>query len=143
MSLNSQISHKGRISEITPALTTVEIVSESACGACHAKGLCGVSESKTKIVSVPTRPWDNFNVGDEVSVTLKASMGHKAVWIAYAAPLAVLVAVLLGSTSAGAGELASGLMAIGAVAIYYFVIWLLRGRLQKEYIFNIHIIDND
>ena len=142
MSSSSQISHTGRIVGITPELTTVEIVSESACSSCHAKGLCGASESKTKTVTVATRPWDSFSVGDEVKVTLKASMGHKAVWIAYAAPLAVLVAVLLGSTYAGAGELAAGLLSIGAVAVYYFVIWLLRGRLQNEYIFNI-ISNND
>lgn len=142
MSSSSEITHIGRVASITPELTTVEIVSESACSACHAKGLCGASESTTKTVSVATKPWDSFNVGDEVTVTLKTSMGHKAVWIAYVAPLAVLVAVLLGSTGAGAGELAAGLLAIGAVAIYYFVIWLLRGRLQNEYKFNI-ISNND
>lgn len=142
MSSSSEISHAGRIIDITPSVTTVEIVSESACSACHAKGLCGVSESKTKTVQVPTRGWDSFKVGDEVSVVLKASMGHKAVWIAYVAPLAVLMAVILGTSGLGMGELASGLTALGAVAAYYFVVWLFRARLKSEYIFNI-IRNND
>ena len=142
MSSSSEISHAGRIIDITPSVTTVEIVSESACSACHAKGLCGVSESKTKTVQVPTRGWDSFKVGDEVSVVLKASMGHKAVWIAYVAPLAVLMAVILGASGLGMGELASGLTALGAVAAYYFVVWLFRARLKSEYIFNI-IRNND
>ena len=49
----------------------------------------------------------------------------------------VLVAALLGTLSAGGSELLAGLVAIGAVALYYGVIWLLRERLRNEYIFNI------
>ncbi len=136
-SYNSEITHRGRIVSITPEFTTVEIVSESACAACHAKGLCSLGDSKVKQVEVPTRGWDNFTVGQEVSVVLRATMGHKAVWLAYGVPLLVLVAALLGILSAGGSELIAGLCAIGAVAVYYGVIWLLRDRLRKEYVFNI------
>ena len=132
-----EISHSGRIVEITPEFTTVEIVSESACSSCHAKGLCSLGESKTKAIQVPTRGWDNYKVGDEVDVTLSASMGHKAVWIAYMIPLALLIAVLLILMGCGVGELSSGLWAMGAVAVYYACIKLFRKRLRNEYIFNI------
>jgi sigma-E factor negative regulatory protein RseC len=137
MSSNSEISHRGRIVSITPEVTTVEIVSESACAACHAKGLCSLGDSTVKQVELPTRGWDNFQPGQEVDVVLRASMGHKAVWLAYVMPLLVMVAVLLGTLSAGGTELLAGLIAIGAVALYYLVIRLLRGRLRNEYIFNI------
>lgn len=132
-----EIFHAGRIVEITPDFTTVEIVSESACSSCHAKGLCSLGESKTKAIQVPTRGWDNYQIGDEVTVTLKASMGHKAVWIAYMIPLALLIAVLLILSGCGVGELASGLWALGAVAVYYLFIRLFGKRLKNEYIFNI------
>ena len=137
MSSYSEISHRGRIVSITPEVTTVEIVSESACAACHAKGLCSLGDSKVKQVELPTRGWDNYTVGQEVSVVLRDTMGHKAVWLAYVVPLIILVAVLLGILSAGGSELSAGLGAIGAVALYYGVIWLLRERLRKEYVFNI------
>ena len=137
MSSNSEISHRGRIVSITPELTTVEIVSESACAACHAKGLCSLGDSTVKQVELPTRGWDSYAVGQEVNVVLRASMGHKAVWLAYVLPLIVMVAALLGTLSAGGTELVVGLVAIGAVALYYLVIWLLRGRLRNEYVFNI------
>ena len=137
MSSYSEITHRGRIVSITPEYTTVEIVSESACADCHAKGLCSLGDSKVKQVEVPTRGWDNYTVGQEVSVVLRATMGHKAVWLAYVVPLLVMVAALLGILSAGGSELAAGLGAIGAVAAYYAVIWLLRDRLRKEYVFNI------
>ena len=137
MSSSSEISHRGRIVAITPEVTTVEIVSESACAACHAKGLCSLGDSTVKQVELPTRGWDNYSVGQEVNVVLRASMGHKAVWLAYVVPLLIMVAVLLGVLSAGGSELLAGLAAIGAIAVYYLIIWLLRGRLKNEYIFNI------
>ncbi|MCR4859427.1 MAG: SoxR reducing system RseC family protein [Bacteroidales bacterium] len=137
MSSSSEISHRGRIVSITPEVTTVRIVSESACSACHAKGLCSLGDSTEKDVELPTRGWDNYEVGDEVDVVLRASMGHKAVWIAYVIPLVLMVAALLGVLAAGGSELLAGLVAIGAIALYYFVIWLLRERLRNEYIFNI------
>lgn len=122
---------------MTPEYTVVEIVSESACGACHARGLCSVSESAVKEITVPTSGWNDLKPGDEVNVNLKASMGHKAVWIAYVIPLAVLVAVVLVMTSSGVSELISGLSGLAAVAACYLVIRLLHGRLNDEYIFNI------
>jgi len=137
MSSSSEISHRGRIVSITPELTTVEIVSESACAACHARGLCSLGDSTVKQVELPTRGWDNYSVGQEVNVVLQASMGHKAVWLAYVVPLILMIVVLLGTLSAGGSELLAGLLAIGAIALYYLVIWLLRGRLRNEYIFNI------
>ena len=132
------VAHRGKIVSITPEFTTVEIISESACSSCHAAGLCGMSEYTKKAIEVPTRSWDSYEVGQEVNVVLRASMGHKAVWLAYVIPLVIMVAVLLGLTAAGAGELVSGIAAIGAAALWYFVLWLLRERLRNEYIFEIN-----
>ena len=131
------IFHKGKIVEITPEYTTVEIVSESACASCHAKGLCGVSESRTKAVQLPTRGWDSFHVGDEVQLVLKSSMGHKAVWLAYVIPLILLLVVLLGLLAAGVGDLVSAAVAFGVIAVWYFGLWLCREKLKTEYTFNI------
>ena len=137
MSSSSEIAHRGRIVSITPEVTTVEIVSEPACAACHAKGLCSLGDSKVKQVELPTRGWDDYSVGQEVNLVLKASMGHKAVWLAYVVPLVVMVAALLGTLAADGGELLAGGLAIGALALYYLGLWLLRNRLKKDYIFNI------
>lgn len=137
------VAHKGRIVQITPQFTTVEIVSESACSSCHAAGLCGMSEYTKKAIEVPTRAWENYSEGQEVNVVLKASMGHKAVWLAYVIPLVVMVAVLLGLLASGAGELMAGLCALCAVALYYLAIWLLRNRLRNQYIFEINNLNTN
>ena len=137
MNSNKDIRHSGKVVEITPELTRVEIISESACSACHAKGLCSLGESKVKVVEVPTSAWMNLKVGDTVDVLLKTSMGFKAVWLAYAVPLVVLVAALMGLLAAGVGEVFAALASIALVALYYLVIWLFRNRLRNEYTFKI------
>ena len=72
---------------------------------------------------VPTKPYANYDVGDEVEVVLKASMGMKAVWLAYCIPLLVLLGVILGLLALGVGEVVAGLSGIAAVGIYYFLLW--------------------
>ena len=131
-----EIGHAGRITEISPDCITVEIVSESACGACHAAGLCGLSEVSRKTVQVPFTLGD-WQVGQEVQVNLRASMGLKAVGIAYIGPLVVLMTVVLALGALGVGELACGLAGIAAAALYYLCIYLLRDKIGKEYSFYI------
>ena len=131
--MGKNVSHKGKVIEMTPEATTVVISSSSACGECHAAGLCGVADMAEKTIEVAPDPYARYKVGDEVEVVLKASMGFKAVWLAYAIPLVVLLAVLLGLLSVGLGELPSALAAIGAVALYYLVLLLLRDKLRNDY----------
>jgi len=129
--------HTGKVVSMTPKTTTVQIVSQSACSECHAAGLCGLSEYTEKAVEVPTSPSATYGVGDEVQVVLKASMGFKAVWIAYFLPLVVLLAITLGLIALGVPEVVSGLAGLGAVALYYLIVWLRRDRLRNEYVFTI------
>lgn len=131
------ISHKGKIVSVTPRTTAVEFTTYSACSSCHAAGLCGMSEYKEKVVEVPTSPYSSYSVGDEVEVVLESSMGLKAVWIAYVVPVLLLMAAILIATKMDLGELVSALIGLGVVALYYFVIWLFRGKLENEYIFRI------
>ena len=133
MSKKNEIRHEGRIVEITPEFTTVEILVSSACAACHAKGLCGMSEAEEKVIMVPTDPYAQHQVGDKVTVMTKMSMGMKAVWISYVIPLIILMILILSLSEIFDSQMLCGLASIGGVALYYFVIWLFRGRLQNEF----------
>lgn len=135
--MKGDVSHTGRIVRITPQVTTVAIEQHGACGSCHAAGLCGMADVTEKAVELPTDPDASYGVGDQVELVLKASMGMKAVWLAYAVPLAVLLAVILGLIAVGVGEVVAGACGIGAVGLYYFVLWLFRDSLRNEYIFTI------
>lgn len=135
---SSDIFHKGRIVSITPELISVEIVSEDACSSCHAKEFCSAGSEKTRLVEVQSVP--GYGLGEEVNLVMKRSMGMKAVWIAYVIPLIVLVLSILAFFESGVPETLSGLLGLGLVAVYYFVVFLFRNRLKNEYSFIIRKI---
>ena len=137
MRKKDEIAHEGRIVEINPEFTTVEILSSSACASCHAKGLCGMSEEEKKLIMVPTDPYTVYEEGEIVDVMTKKSMGLKAVWISYVIPLLILLILILSLSPVIGNEAYKGLAAIGGVALYYFVIWLIRDRLENEFVFYI------
>ena len=137
MAKKNEIAHSGRIVDIDKDFTTVEITVSSACSSCHAKGLCGMSEQEDKIIMVPTDPYTERKVGDEVTVKTKMTMGLKAVWISYVVPLAVLLILILSLSSVFENEYLCGLVAMAGVAVYYFGIWLFRDRLSNEFVFYI------
>ena len=137
MAKSNEITHPGKIIEITPDFTTVEIVVSSACASCHAKSLCGMSEEEDKVIMLPTDPYATYNVGDEVVVCSKMAMGLKAAWISYVIPLAILMTLILVLTSLGVNEFISAISAVGAVGAYYFIICLFREKLQGEFVFYI------
>ena len=135
--MKNEIKHKARVIEMTPEFTTVEVLVSSACAECHAKGLCGMSEVQEKVISLPTDPYAAYNVGDQVELCTKMSMGMKAVWLSYVIPLAVLMILILSLSVVFESEALVGLVSVGGVALYYFVIWLLRERLNNEFTFYI------
>jgi sigma-E factor negative regulatory protein RseC len=137
MAMKNEIAHTGRIVEITPDFTTVEIIASSACSTCHAKNLCGMSEDQEKMIMVPTNGFDEYQVGDHVQVLTKMTMGLKAVWISYVIPLAVLMILILSLSAVLENEFLCGLLSIAGVALYYFGIWLFKDRLSNEFVFYI------
>ena len=137
MAKKNEIRHSGKILEITPDFTTVQIVVSSACASCHARTMCGMSEDEEKVIMVPTDPYADHKVGDEVEVMTKMTMGLKAVWISYVIPLAVLMILILSLSCFIENELLVGGISISGVAIYYFGIWLFKDRLSSEFVFYI------
>jgi len=135
--MKEEVAHKGKVVKMTPQVTTVAILQHGACSQCHAAGLCGMSDLAEKTVEVPTDPYAFYGVGDEVEVVLKASMGMKAVWLAYFIPLLVLLAVVLLLSAQHVGEVVTGICALVAIGLYYLLLYLFRDKLKNEYIFTI------
>ena len=138
MAKKNEILHTGKIMEINPDFTTVEIVVPSACSECHAKGLCGMSEQQEKIIMVPTDPYVVRQVGDEVQVKTKMTMGLKAVWISYVIPLAILLILILSLSEFVPDEFLRGGISVAGVGLYYFIIWLFKDRLSDQFEFYIN-----
>ena len=127
------VKHCGDVIRIEGNSVFVRMTVNSACSACHAKGVCGVSESTEKIVEVETASAADFNIGESVEVALLSdSMGAKSVILAYVVPFLVLTLMLVGSLMMGAGEGVAVLSALGGVAIYYVVLHLLRDKVKNK-----------
>ncbi len=137
MAKKNEIVHNGKIVDIDPDFTTVEILVSSACSECHAKGLCGMSEAQEKVIMLPTDPYQQRKVGDEVLVRTKMTMGLKAVWISYVIPLVILMILILSLSSVIENEFLRGGIAIAGVGLYYLFIWLFRDRLSDNFEFYI------
>ena len=139
-----RVEHDGVVAEISESSISVEIVSKSACASCHAKSVCAVGDSAVKIIEVPltigTMAAD-CKVGDRVKVILDSSLGVNAVWLAYVAPLALLLASILVFSSVGIRDLYTGFLSIGVVALYYVVLSFFRNRLKRIFTFSIEPIN--
>ena len=138
MAKKNEIKHSGKILEITPDFTTVQILVSSACASCHAKAMCGMSEEEEKVIMVPTDPYTVRAVGDIVQVKTKMSMGLKAVWVSYVIPLAILMILILSLSFVIDNEFLRGGVAIAGVGVYYFIIWLFREKLSDQFEFYIN-----
>lgn len=131
------IDHEGVVLSIDNEFIAVEILNKSACASCHAKSACSLGDVKAKIIEVENNFKEIYKTGERVNVKLKKTLGYRALWISYVVPLLILLVLLVSLTSAGASEPVTGLAIIGGISLYYFIIWLLKDRLKREFIFMI------
>ena len=111
----------------------VRMMVNSACSGCHAKTVCGVSETAEKIVEVDVASGADFTIGEQVEVALLDNkMGTRSVVLAYVVPFVVLSVMLIGATIVGLSEGVAVLAAMAGVVAYYVVLWGLRERLKNK-----------
>ena len=140
MSDKVRVTHEGVITSVGEASYQVEIISQSACAECHAKGVCSAADQKTKTVEVPLTIGNMsslLEVGDRVLVTLSSSLGFKAVLYAYGVPLVLLLISMLVASQCGLSELYVGLTGIGVVIFYYLVLAFFKNKLTRVFTFSI------
>lgn len=137
MFVDNSIEHTGIVFDIVGNRIDVAVEAQEACASCRVKGACGMGESKQKNVSVIVAVPEAFRVGEEVVVSVEKSMGMKAVVLAYVVPFFLLLGILLTMLGLGAGEVVSGLSALGAAAIWYVAVWFSRDRIEREISFKI------
>lgn len=140
---NTRIPHEGVIAAITESSIQVEILSKSACAACHAKGACPASDQETRMIDVPLTIGtltSHYQVGDKVNVILTQSLGTRAVFLAYGIPLLLLLISMIVASACGLEELYVGLTGIGMVIIYYIVLAFFKNRLSRVFTFSIEKI---
>ncbi|MCF6366243.1 MAG: SoxR reducing system RseC family protein [Bacteroidales bacterium] len=137
MGKNVQIEHKGIIKEVKGSELQVSIISHSSCASCSVKGSCSVSDVEEKIVDVFVANPNEYKQGEHVEVYYKQSLGFRALFIGYILPFLVLLVTMIIMLSFTENELFAGLVALGALAPYYLVVYLTKDKLKKTFSFSI------
>lgn len=140
-----KISHIGIVEEIKGQAVQVRIQQASACDLCHAKSLCSSAETKEKIVEVRAVE-GSVAVGDKVMIEGAASMGMKAVLLAYVLPLVLLVLtmVLCLHWIAPGNEVVAALASLAILVPYAGLIYAMRDKLSSKFRFEIReCLDNE
>ena len=134
----SRIEHSGVVERTERDTVYVRITSHSACGSCKAREACGLAEAQDKIVVGKSPDAAHYAAGEKVMVGVRRSAGSVAVILAYVGALAVLLAVLVAAVAAlGWSEGRGALAALGAVVVYYCVLWLFRHKIEHTIHFSI------
>lgn len=134
--MSESIQHKGVIERIEGNVAYVRIVQQSACAGCHAQAMCSAADKKEKIIEVPVHP-ETFRVQEEVWIEGQSSMGLKAVFLAFVVPLILLLVAIIAGTRLQWGETASGLTSLILLGFYYGILYLIRDKLKKRFIFTL------
>ena len=118
-------------------LARVQFINESACASCHAKSACGAADTKLYEVDARIPQGDTFAVGEEVRVAVHNQQGYFAIFLGYVLPFLLLMLALVVTNVLGASELVMALGMLGMLAVYYFVLYLLRSRVSRRFSFTI------
>lgn len=132
---NNEVSHEAIVQSIDGIDVTVKMTVSSACAACHAKGLCGVSESEEKLVVAKNFSAAQFATGEKVRVELRQTLAAKAVIICYLLPLVVLLVSFFLMYLVCSIEWLNVLVALSATALYFFFVWLFHEKIEKNVTF--------
>lgn len=131
------ISHPGIVEQVTDDKVIVKIIAMSACSSCHAKSMCNVADMEEKIVEVRKIPQREFKKNDQVTVSMKKSLGSRAVLLGYIFPFVLMIATLLLVLFLSGDEGAAGLSAILILIPYYWLLYIYRSKLKSTFSFTI------
>lgn len=134
MENNSPIIHDGIVQNIDGQNVMVKLTVQSACAACHAKGVCGAADSQDKMVMARNVNDETFAVGEKVRVELRQALAFKAVVICYLLPFIVLMTTFCLMSYFVGNELLGAGVAFLATVVYYFFIWLFNKKIERKFI---------
>ncbi len=136
MGNSRKVYHDGTVVKVEGHRVKVKIISKSACAGCYAKGACSAADMQEKLIDAVPIPGLVLHAGDEVTVALQEKMGMKAVFYGFFLPFLVMVAALITAGALGSGEAIAALWGLGSLLPYYFGLYLLRSKIEKDFVFT-------
>lgn len=135
--MSQPIEHTGVVERIDGSKITVVVEQQSACVACHAKGLCSEQGSR-KVIEADSDNPELFSIGDTVRVALESNrMALQSVVWGYILPFVVLIVALVIAKILGATDGIAALATLLSVALYYVVLYTLRHYFERNIKFTI------
>lgn len=132
------VTHSGIVKNISDGKAMISIIAKSACASCQIKGSCSLSDVEEKIIEVDLHEDDkNLELGGQVTVEMKESLGTWAVLLGYVFPFLVVFISLVIFTSVGMDEGLAGLFSVLILAPYYIIMYLSRQFLRKRFTYRL------
>jgi len=131
------IEHPGIVDHVEGRQAFVRIQPQSACGSCHSKSYCSMSEVSDKVVEVSLSPQEQLAAGQPVTITLERALGFRALFLGYMLPFLILIISLFGMVSLTGNEGLSALIAIALMAPYYALLYRYREKIRSRFRFKI------
>ena len=139
-----KIVHEGIVTGVDENSVRVQIQAASACGSCHAKSLCQMSEKTDKEVEVKTKDARLYQKGERVNVYLMSGMGLKAVLYAYVLSLVAAAAGFWVAALCTPNEVIRGLGCLLALALYFLLLKYKSDKINARFSFGIEkLTDSD
>ena len=135
--MKETIEHQGVIESVEGRHVRVNILQVAACSGCKARSLCSSSESKEKIIEVyEDDAAMTYRVGEQGKVCGALSMGKLAVRLAFGVPVVLIVVwMLVAMVWLKWGELTSvGVLAL-ILAAYFYILYINRERMARDFAF--------
>lgn len=130
------IEHGGIIHQINGKHIRVQILQESACSGCHAKGVCSAADMQDKYIDVDADGSD-YKVGEQVILYGRSAMGLFAVLLAFVFPFLLILLTLFLLDNYTDNEALSGGIALAILFPYFVIISFFNKKLKSKLKFHI------
>ena len=131
------INKNGIVKNINENELKIEILSCSACSSCMVKNYRTGFETKQKEIIIKNNNIDNFQIGDEVLVSIDEYQAFKSILLAYVIPLILMVLTVVGLLNYKNDEILAGICGIIILIPYYFGLFLTKNKLKSGFEFKI------
>ena len=132
------VTHSGIVKEVQGNSIQVAIISKAACVSCEINESCSLSDMEEKIIDVELFNDDRqFEIGQQVVIEMKESLGTWAVLLGYVFPFLLVFISLIIYTAIGMNEGLAGLFSVLILAPYYIILYLSRRFLRKKFTYQL------
>ena len=131
------VNHAGKVVSVSQNEVRVQVERGGACSGCSNKTACMFGDSTTQIIPIKTQDASSYAEGEDVTVSIQGSSGLRAVLYAYILPFTLLIATFILIRLFIDSEPLQILFAIIPVAIYYFILYKKKDKMDRRFNFSI------